>query len=477
MATGFHGAHVLIGTIFLIVCLVRAYTGHFTPTQHLGFEFAAWYWHFVDVVWLFLFACIYVWGQGRARRRSGTDYAHPLIPEQRESRPRTGPRVRGRRKRVRAASVAALFRSIDMPPVIDTRHGRATVIAAVDRDRPCRPLPALRQGHAVLRAFSTVRRDCEECGLDYRFADAGDGPAIFVILISGFIVVGAALIVEVIYQPPFWLHARAVGAADPAVTLAAAAPAQGSADRAAISSQGRRRAARAWIEAVSEPAAAPPRRRGFFASALFVVVGARRTGRARHLAARAQGLEGRADRRNSTRKLAAPPADLPPRERWPQLNQQRDEFRRVAFPAEFIPGEEALVYTARLGAAPRRHRAGLLGVRAGAARRRQHRGGQSRLRAGRPPGPEDARTGPAVRRRRHRRRDALAGSARHVHADRRPRANLWFARDPAAMAAAKKLGRRSRRSTSTGGAAPRRAACPGRPAQAQPAATTTCNMP
>jgi cytochrome c oxidase subunit III len=64
MATGFHGAHVLIGTIFLAVCLARVYAGHFTSKQHLGFEFAAWYWHFVDVVWLFLFACIYVWGYG-----------------------------------------------------------------------------------------------------------------------------------------------------------------------------------------------------------------------------------------------------------------------------------------------------------------------------------------------------------------------------------------------------------------------------
>jgi cytochrome c oxidase subunit 3 len=62
MATGFHGFHVIIGTIFLIVCLVRAQAGQFTPRQHLGFEFAAWYWHFVDVVWLFLFSCIYVWG-------------------------------------------------------------------------------------------------------------------------------------------------------------------------------------------------------------------------------------------------------------------------------------------------------------------------------------------------------------------------------------------------------------------------------
>jgi cytochrome c oxidase subunit III len=61
MATGFHGFHVLIGTIFLAVCLLRAMKGHFTPKQHFGFEAAAWYWHFVDVVWLFLFACVYVW--------------------------------------------------------------------------------------------------------------------------------------------------------------------------------------------------------------------------------------------------------------------------------------------------------------------------------------------------------------------------------------------------------------------------------
>ena len=62
MATGFHGFHVLVGTIFLIVCLVRTYKGHFTPRQHFGFEAAAWYWHFVDVVWLFLFIVVYIWG-------------------------------------------------------------------------------------------------------------------------------------------------------------------------------------------------------------------------------------------------------------------------------------------------------------------------------------------------------------------------------------------------------------------------------
>lgn len=62
MATGFHGFHVLVGTIFLLVCLIRAYKGHFTKTHHVGFEAAAWYWHFVDVVWLFLFAAVYIWG-------------------------------------------------------------------------------------------------------------------------------------------------------------------------------------------------------------------------------------------------------------------------------------------------------------------------------------------------------------------------------------------------------------------------------
>jgi cytochrome c oxidase subunit 3 len=64
MATGFHGFHVLVGTIFLAVCLVRAYKNHFTPTHHFGLEAAAWYWHFVDVVWIFLFISIYWWGEG-----------------------------------------------------------------------------------------------------------------------------------------------------------------------------------------------------------------------------------------------------------------------------------------------------------------------------------------------------------------------------------------------------------------------------
>ena len=64
MATGFHGFHVIIGTTFLAVCLWRACMGHFKPDHHFGLEAAAWYWHFVDVVWLFLFVCVYDWGEG-----------------------------------------------------------------------------------------------------------------------------------------------------------------------------------------------------------------------------------------------------------------------------------------------------------------------------------------------------------------------------------------------------------------------------
>jgi cytochrome c oxidase subunit 3 len=62
MATGFHGFHVIIGTTFLTVCLFRQIKNHFTRQHHFGFEAAAWYWHFVDVVWLFLFVSIYWWG-------------------------------------------------------------------------------------------------------------------------------------------------------------------------------------------------------------------------------------------------------------------------------------------------------------------------------------------------------------------------------------------------------------------------------
>nr|APX39232.1 cytochrome c oxidase subunit 3 [Hypocassida meridionalis] len=62
MATGFHGLHVIIGSSFLMVCLSRLMMLHFSSKHHFGFEAAAWYWHFVDVVWLFLYLSIYWWG-------------------------------------------------------------------------------------------------------------------------------------------------------------------------------------------------------------------------------------------------------------------------------------------------------------------------------------------------------------------------------------------------------------------------------
>nr|WOR81153.1 cytochrome c oxidase subunit III [Micraspides sp.] len=62
VATGFHGLHVIIGSSFLLICLIRLHKLHFSPNHHFGFEAAAWYWHFVDVVWLFLYISIYWWG-------------------------------------------------------------------------------------------------------------------------------------------------------------------------------------------------------------------------------------------------------------------------------------------------------------------------------------------------------------------------------------------------------------------------------
>nr|YP_009349927.1 cytochrome c oxidase subunit III [Phryganogryllacris xiai]AQM40101.1 cytochrome c oxidase subunit 3 [Phryganogryllacris xiai] len=62
VATGFHGLHVIIGTTFLIICLLRHLNFHFSSSHHFGFEAAAWYWHFVDIIWLFLYISIYWWG-------------------------------------------------------------------------------------------------------------------------------------------------------------------------------------------------------------------------------------------------------------------------------------------------------------------------------------------------------------------------------------------------------------------------------
>jgi uncharacterized protein (DUF983 family) len=72
----------------------------------------------------------------------------------------------------------------------------------------------------LFQGFLTLKPRCESCGLDYAFIDSGDGPAVFIILLAGFVVVGAALAVEVLYQPPYWLHAALWGPLILLVTLA-----------------------------------------------------------------------------------------------------------------------------------------------------------------------------------------------------------------------------------------------------------------
>jgi uncharacterized protein (DUF983 family) len=79
----------------------------------------------------------------------------------------------------------------------------------------------------LFRGFLKVAPRCESCGLDYSFIDAGDGPAVFVIFLAGFIVVGAALIVEMLYQPPFWLHAALWGPLILVTTLGPLRPMKG----------------------------------------------------------------------------------------------------------------------------------------------------------------------------------------------------------------------------------------------------------
>jgi uncharacterized protein (DUF983 family) len=99
------------------------------------------------------------------------------------------------------------------------------------------PLPPIRTGLAcrcprcgkgkLFQGFLTLAPRCEACGLDYAFADSGDGPAVFVIFFAGFIVVGCALITEVLYEPPFWLHALLWGPLILATTLLPLRPMKG----------------------------------------------------------------------------------------------------------------------------------------------------------------------------------------------------------------------------------------------------------
>ena len=90
-----------------------------------------------------------------------------------------------------------------------TVHPPVTLAQTVLRGLACR-CPRCGQGK-LFEGFLNLRKRCETCDLDYAFIDTGDGPAIFIMMLAGAIVVGAALIVEVKYQPPFWVHAALWG--------------------------------------------------------------------------------------------------------------------------------------------------------------------------------------------------------------------------------------------------------------------------
>lgn len=97
------------------------------------------------------------------------------------------------------------------------QHVPATLAQTAMRGLACK-CPRCGEGK-LYKGFLTLRPNCEACGLDYAFIDAGDGPAVFIIMIAGFIVVGSALIVEIKYQPPFWVHAALWGPLILATTL------------------------------------------------------------------------------------------------------------------------------------------------------------------------------------------------------------------------------------------------------------------
>jgi uncharacterized protein (DUF983 family) len=86
-----------------------------------------------------------------------------------------------------------------------TQHTITTLAGSIRAGLSC-ACPRCGQGK-LFQGFLTLRPRCEQCGLDYSFADAGDGPAVFIMFIAGFIVVGVALVTEIVYRPPYWVHA------------------------------------------------------------------------------------------------------------------------------------------------------------------------------------------------------------------------------------------------------------------------------
>ena len=177
MATGFHGAHVIIGSIFLIVCLFRAHaTGTSRPPS--------------------ISASSSPPGTGISSTWCGCSCSPAYMCG--------APACRIPSDRL---TMALREGGVIAPPFCFTERARTMADEPLPIARGLRGrCPHCGEGK-LFQGFLTLRPRCDHCGLDYSFADAGDGPAVFVILLGGALVVFAALITEVAYQPPYWVHA------------------------------------------------------------------------------------------------------------------------------------------------------------------------------------------------------------------------------------------------------------------------------
>ena len=238
-----------------------------------------------------------------------------------------------------------------------------------------------------MRASSTCGRAAKSCGLDYAFIDSGDGPAIFIIMIAGAIVVGCGADRRDQIPAAVLAARRAVAAADSRDHAAADALDEVAADRAAVPSQGRGRPAdRSRAEMTRDSAT----RRGVAGFGIFTLA----------MVALCVGLgvwqlqrrvEKHALIAALTERLAAAPGALPPPAQWSALTPARDEFRRVRFAATYQPASGCDGLQFRLGGARRHFRSRHLGVPAGDAARRRDRRDQCRLRAEHDAGPRASR--------------------------------------------------------------------------------------
>ena len=237
------------------------------------------------------------------------------------------------------------------------------------------------------RGFSPLSPACDVCGLDLSFANSGDGPGRIrdpVRRLRG----GGPGPGRGISLPAAILVARTVvGPAHPAGDARAVAPAQG----LLIALQYHHDAAEGRVETGRPPVTGGrPHRRGLVVPAVATLAAACRPDLPRHLADRAQGLEGGVDRKARRTWSAAAPVDLPARAAWDQPAKRMSGNSAASLSRPHRPRRGGAGLHGRVGAARRRIRPRLLGLCAGAPRRRQCRGGQSRFRARRPAGPEVA---------------------------------------------------------------------------------------